>query len=162
MESYRRFRAWLEKNRDLGFELVRIYLGLGLFVKGIYFSTHVSQVLDLMGAHGSMDVGNVIIAHYVAMAHLAGGLLVACGFLTRIAAAAQVPVLIGAVVGVHFNEGLFQRSQNLEFAVLVLFLLVITAFHGGGRLSADARVFGTIKEQRRQEHQTEAAAGAKV
>lgn len=53
-----------------------------------------------------------------------------------LAAAVQVPILVGAVFLVHLREGLF-ASQNLEFALLVLFLLVLTVVHGGGGLSAD-------------------------
>ena len=37
----------------------------------------------------------MIISHYVVMAHLAGGLMLAAGLLTRLAALVQLPVLVG-------------------------------------------------------------------
>jgi uncharacterized membrane protein YphA (DoxX/SURF4 family) len=83
------------------------------------------------------DFAKYTVAHLIAFAHLAGGLLLAAGLLTRLAAAVQVPILVGAVFMVHMREGLFGASQNLEFTLLVLFLLVISVVVGGGRLSAD-------------------------
>lgn len=121
------------RNRDLVFEVIRIYLGLGLFAKGVYFASHIGVVMSLLND----DFFSVVLAHGIALAHLAGGLLLAFGLLTRIAAAVQVPILLGAVFGVHLREGLFGPAQNLEFALLVLFLLVLFVVAGGGRWSAD-------------------------
>lgn len=131
-----RLAGWLEENRDLAFELVRIYLGLGLFAKGVHFANNIGAAMDLVNK-GGLDVPGVALAHFVVVVHLGGGLLLAAGLMTRLAALLQVPVLIGAVAFVHFREGLFGPSQNLEFSALVLALLVLTAAHGGGRLSAD-------------------------
>ena len=36
------------------------------------------------------------------------------GFLTRLAAAAQIPILAGAVFFVHRKDGLFAMGQSLE------------------------------------------------
>ena len=126
----------LNRNRDLIFEFIRIYLGLGLFAKGVYFASHITVVMALVD-RGSLDFPSVMLAHFIALAHLCGGLLLAAGLLTRPAAAIQVPILLGAVFVVHLREGLFGPSQNLEFALLVLFLLVLTLAYGGGRWSAD-------------------------
>lgn len=136
LSQWAKLTRFVERNSDLTFEFIRIYLGLGLFAKGVYFAGHLGSVLTLV-EHGTLPVSGVIVAHYVAMAHLAGGLLLASGLLTRVAALAQVPVLLGAIFVVHLRDGLFGASENLEFAVLVLFLLVLTVVNGGGRLSAD-------------------------
>ena len=136
MSTLERIREFLNRNRDLAFEMIRIYLGLGLFAKGVYFAGHMEEVLVLVH-EGQLVVSANIMAHYVVVAHLVGGLMLAAGLATRLAAAVQVPVLVGAVFLVHIREGLFARAQNLEFAVLVLFLLVLAALVGGGRLSWD-------------------------
>ena len=81
-----------------------------------------------------------IVGHYVIIAHLVGGLFLAIGLFTRFAALLQIPVLFGAVFFVHRAEGLFTTSQNLEFSILVLFLLILIFFYGPGVLSLD-RVF---------------------
>jgi uncharacterized membrane protein YphA (DoxX/SURF4 family) len=74
--------------------------------------------------------------HYVAIAHLIGGLMLMFGVLTRIAAWVQIPVLAGAIL-MHRNEGLMTSGQSLELSTLVLFLLVTFAFAGAGPLSVD-------------------------
>jgi len=61
----------------------------------------------------------------------------------------QLPILIGAVFLVHLQEGLFTRHQNLEFSLLVLFLLVLVFIHGSGRWSVDYYVFQRQQEEHR-------------
>lgn len=122
--------------KEMIFEPIRIYLGLALFAKGVYFASHIGAVMSLLD-QGSLDVPRVVLAHVIAMAHLCGGLLLAAGLLTRLAAAVQVPILVGAVFFVHLRDGLFGASQNLELASLVLFLLVLSVVYGGGPWSAD-------------------------
>lgn len=51
----------------------------------------------------------------------------------------QLPILIGAVFLVHWNEGLLSANQSFEFSALVLFLLVLVCAFGSGRWSLDAR-----------------------
>jgi uncharacterized membrane protein YphA (DoxX/SURF4 family) len=72
---------------------------------------------------------------------LFGGAFLAIGFLTRIAALVQIPVLIGAVFVIHFHEGFFTKAQTLEFASLVLFILLLFIFYGSGPLSVDEIVY---------------------
>ncbi|MEX2382812.1 MAG: DoxX family protein [Opitutales bacterium] len=128
----------LEDNRDMFFELVRIYLGVALFVRGMVFFTYEGDAtfIDLVAANGWLS--HAFLAHYIIIAHLAGGLLLAVGLLTRLAALIQIPILFVAVFFVHFDEGLFAAGQNLELAALVLFLLVLVFLHGARRLSVDA------------------------
>lgn len=148
MSTMHRLFDWVEANRDVAFDLVRVYLGLGLFVRGWLFVSDTSRLVGLV----SMDAGTEAfvsggMAHYVALAHLGGGLLLALGLLTRIAALVQIPVLIGAVFFVHLNEGLLAAGQSLEFSALVLFLLAVIFFHGAGRLSLDYYIFEREQDQ---------------
>jgi uncharacterized membrane protein YphA (DoxX/SURF4 family) len=78
-----------------------------------------------------------MLAHYIPLAHIAGGALMLVGLGTRIAAIIQLPILVGAVFLVHLREGLFTRNQSLEFTALVLFLLIVYAIIGSGPLSVD-------------------------
>lgn len=136
MDRTNRLTDWLTQNRDLAFEAIRIYLGLGLFAKGVYFVGH-ADVVSSLARNGGFDLLGFALGHLVALAHLGGGLLLAAGLLTRLAALIQVPVLVGAVFFVHLREGVFGPTQNLEFSALTLALLVLAALAGGGRWSAD-------------------------
>jgi uncharacterized membrane protein YphA (DoxX/SURF4 family) len=132
--------AWLEQRREYCFEILRIYLGAGLFVKGVLFASDPEQMANYMH-DGRLDAFAAMVAHYVVLAHLVGGLMLCAGLLTRIAALANVPVLLGAVVFVHQREGLFTRTQGLEFALFVLVTLLLIAWHGSGRWSLDRVLF---------------------
>jgi len=46
---------------------------------------------------------------------LVGGAMLTIGFLTRLAAFVQIPILAGAVFIVHRQDGLFAMGQSLEF-----------------------------------------------
>src|SRR6185369_13810067 len=87
-------------------------------------------------------LGIGFLMHYVMVAHFVGGLLLVLGFLTRIAALVQIPILFGAVFFVHQKDGLFALGQSLEFSALVLFLLVLFTIAGAGKLSLDYVTFG--------------------
>lgn len=142
MSTANRLFDWIEAHRDVAFDLIRIYLGIGLFVRGWLFVADTSRFVELV----SMDAGTEAfvsggVAHYVALAHLGGGLLLALGLLTRAAALVQIPVLVGAVFFVHLGEGLLASGQSLEFSTLVLFLLVVIFLHGSGPLSLDYVLF---------------------
>ncbi|HEX5041904.1 MAG TPA: DoxX family protein [Candidatus Polarisedimenticolaceae bacterium] len=129
--------TWIAENGDVLFDLIRIYLGIGLFVKGIQFTWDDGYISNLLLQSGRLQVLSTAIAHYIPIAHIGGGLLLAMGFMTRTAVLFQLPILAGAVFLIHMQEGLFTRGQNLEFTALVLFLLLLILVHGPGRLSVD-------------------------
>jgi uncharacterized membrane protein YphA (DoxX/SURF4 family) len=136
MEQKHPVMEWVSANRDLLWELVRIYLGAALVIKGFAYMFHHRELAAAMEASGVPFAGPGF-AELVAMAHIAGGLMMTFGLLTRIGAIIQIPNLIGAVFFVHLKEGLFTQGGSLEFATLVLFLLCVIAVAGAGRLSID-------------------------
>ncbi len=141
MATTHRLIEWTDAHRDVAFDLVRMYLGIGLFVRGWLFITDSSTLMSLLADTGESTFISAALVHYVALVHLCGGLLMAFGLLTRVAALVQIPVLVGAVFLVHLDDGLLASGQSLEFSALVLFLLVMTFFHGSGRLSLDYYLF---------------------
>ena len=119
-------RRWTRERLDVGLDLVRGYLGAALCFRGVLLLSHpelvsgyVSQVRWFWPS---------ALAHYLIGAHLIGGLLLAIGMATRIAALAQLPALLAS-------------GQSLELASLVLFLLLVFAVFGSGRLSVDHYLF---------------------
>jgi uncharacterized membrane protein YphA (DoxX/SURF4 family) len=81
------------------------------------------------------------IAQYIVIAHLAGGLLILLGLVTRTAILFQIPILIGAVIYTPSAGPLpFYSSETL--AVFVLLLLLAFLFYGSGRFSADEYLKG--------------------
>lgn len=151
MLSLNRCRAWLHARPDVMLDLIRVFLGVALFFKGVYFMENREYLLKMMEDAGGWWFAPAVIAHYIVPAHLVGGLMLALGLLTRVAALAQLPVLVGAVFYVHMPRlsGLSQETigrQNLELSALVLFLTVLVLLHGAGRFSLD-HLIGKRSEQ---------------
>lgn len=142
-----KFLVWSESHREAWLDCIRIYLGLGLLARGLLLITNTSTgyFVDMLQHSGQTWLLTGLMLHYVMLAHFVGGALLTLGFLTRIAAAVQVPVLAGAVFIVHRKDGLFAMGQSLEFSALVLFLLLVFVVSGAGPLSVDRAVFGSAK-----------------
>jgi uncharacterized membrane protein YphA (DoxX/SURF4 family) len=140
MFRYRDAVDWINEHRAVALDLVRIYLGVGLFVRGVLFA-YQSQGVEVLVDLSKFSLASAALAHYVTFAHLLGGLMLAAGLLTRLAALFQIPILAGAVFLVHLPQGLLTADQSLEFAALVLFLLVVVFVFGPGEWSADRYVF---------------------
>ena len=137
MNTLAHIQNGLDAHKERAFDLLRIYLGLGLFVRGVLFIADSSAYAELISGTATPTFESAALMHYVALAHLGGGLLMALGLLTRLAALIQIPILAGAVFFVHLPEGLTSADQSLEFAALVLVLLVLVFIYGSGKWSVD-------------------------
>jgi uncharacterized membrane protein YphA (DoxX/SURF4 family) len=123
-------------NPGLGLDVLRVYLGIALFVRGAMFVAEPDVLTSYMSHTGHWFVP-LFVAHYVVSAHIAGGLLLALGLVTRWAALAQAPILLGAVVFVHWGEGLLSAGQSLELTALVFVMLLVIGVFGAGHFSLD-------------------------
>lgn len=139
MKDLEHTNHWIKVHGDLFIDLVRIYLGLGLFMKGLYFASHTDALETLMEQSGSLWFASATVAHFVILAHLAGGFFLAIGLVTRAAALVQIPVLAVAAFYVHLPKAFraIESRQNFEFTTLILFLLVLISIYGAGRWSVD-------------------------
>ena len=129
-------RLWIEKNRDLVWDALRMYLGLALFVKGLAYLATPNELAAIMESH-HVPLASSALAKYVAATHVAGGLALAFGVFTRLAALIQIPNVLGALLYVHLGNGLFSPAQTLELDALVLVILTLFAAGGAGRFSVD-------------------------
>lgn len=144
MEKLRQSFAWAESHPKVWLDCVRIYLGVGLFVRGVLIITNsrADFIQEMVQRTGQSWLISAALLHYVALAHFVGGAMLTVGLLTRIAAGVQIPVLAGAVLLIHRTEGLMTAGQSLEFSALVLFLLVVILVAGAGPLSVDGDKVG--------------------
>jgi putative oxidoreductase len=138
MNTVTRIEHWADTHHPRWIDYIRIALGLFIFFKGVMF---ISNTEALMGMMTTIDIGfvNMALAHYVAFAHLVGGLMIAMGLLTRFAIVFQLPILFFAVFFVNIQQGFLSVSNNLEFEIsLVTFiLLIVFLIYGSGKLSID-------------------------
>lgn len=131
--------VWCSSHLAWGYDLLRIYVGTLLFIKGIWFMRH-EEVLATMVQRLDMPYTGIALSHFVVISHLAGGFALAIGLLTRVAAAILLPNLLGALLFVHAQERLLSQAPNLELAGLVSVMLLTFLVFGAGPLSVDGRL----------------------
>ncbi|GMU85026.1 MAG: hypothetical protein AMXMBFR48_02680 [Ignavibacteriales bacterium] len=132
MNQYKKVTTWLSSRSDLAYPFIRIFLGIALLIRGIMLLINPEALTQLQGANQFYWSFS-----YVIILHIIGGILLAIGLATRIAAFLQIPVLFGAVFFIHLKQGLVVVEQSFELSVLVLVLLTIFFLFGGGGLSFD-------------------------
>ncbi len=120
-------------------DALRIYLGLALSLKGIYFITNMAELEGTLSE--GLGQGQTMLAWLVVFAHIIGGACLALGFVTRIAAGLNAIVLAGAVVvaltAATAETSLLGSDVNFQFAAFVLFSLLLLVWRGAGPLSLD-------------------------
>ena len=122
----------VERYSEVLFALMRFFIGL-------LYATHGAQKLfGFPGAHPMtgkplMLVGGII--------EFFGGLLIAFGLLTRIAAVLAAGEMAFAYFTVHAPGGFWPILNKGELAVAYCFAFLFIAAHGGGRYSLDHALF---------------------
>lgn len=151
-------------HEDYALDLIRIFLGVALFIRGVLFIADSSRIVDLVQLGDGEFLMPSVLMYVAILAHLLGGLMLAVGLLTQIAALFQIPVLLGAVYISTIRGGLVGPDQSLELSALVLFLLVILFVFGAGRVSVDYMLFGpgSMSEDEHLERRRVAAAALKA
>lgn len=138
METIAKFESWADKHHPQWIDFLRVVLGLFILYKGILFISNTGELMDLM-KNKDLQFFNLGLAHYVAFAHLVGGFLIAVGLVTRFAILFQIPILLVAVFFVNIDSGFLSVSNNLEFelSLIVLILLLVFLIFGSGKFSLD-------------------------
>ena len=133
MNSVKELNKWANTHTYLPIDLLRVALGIFLFMKGISFITSIQYLADLISPIDKIG-GGMFLIHYIAPAHMVGGIMIVFGLLTRWAIIAQLPILIAAVIINFMGE---MQSQNLFLALITLAICVFFLFYGSGKHSAD-------------------------
>ena len=137
MDLIRRSETWkIEHSHSKILAGLRIILGLLLIYKGIYFAYHTGEIQSIL-ATSNFEFGTVAMAHYIVMIHFAGGIMIATGFLTRVAILFQLPILIGAVLFINAERGVFSIYSEYLLSVVVLLTLFFFLYYGSGMYSLE-------------------------
>ena len=83
---------------------------------------------------------SLLMALAAGLAELGGGLLMATGLLTSLAAVAIAVVMLNAIAAVHWRNGFWNTAGGYEFNLLVLAVAGAIAATGPGRFSLDAAI----------------------
>ena len=133
MGKIKSLNKWANAHTYYPLDLIRIALGVFLFIKGVDLMGNIEILMELVKPLQSI-VGGMVLVHYVAPAHFVGGLLIVFGLLTRWAVIAQLPILIGAVLINFLGE---MDTLNLVLSSVALLLCIFFLFYGSGKHSVD-------------------------
>ncbi|MDQ3292757.1 MAG: DoxX family protein [Bacteroidota bacterium] len=118
---------------------LRIILGLFLFVKGLMFLEHNTDVFYIFSTSQNL-VSMEKATLFTSIVHIIGGLMIAVGCLTRLSLLCQIPILLGAMLIVNPQRGVHLGNTELWLSILVTGLLVFFMVVGPGRYSVDHRI----------------------
>jgi putative oxidoreductase len=135
MNALQKIDLWNVKHHFVFMDILRFALGLILVLKGVKFAADPQEVRILL-VNGFFDPISIIFAHYIVMVHIAGGLMIMMGLLTRVSVVFQLPIVLGAVIFTG-HLALFSFYNAATQAILVFVLLLIFAFYGSGAHSVD-------------------------
>ena len=126
---------------EIGLLLLRSAIGLTLAAHGA------QKLFGWFGGYGLAGTGGFMEtlgfrpgrrqALMAGLAESGGGLLLALGFLTPVAAAAVVAVMIVAAVSVHLKAGFFVTTGGFEYNLVLAVAALAVAFTGPGARSVD-------------------------
>ncbi|GAB4035811.1 DoxX family protein [Spirosoma jeollabukense] len=139
MNLLHRVENWGDAHHPAWTDALRIVLGIILVLKGVSFISDTAYLMRLMGGL-HFQLFPVMAVHYVAFAHLVGGLLIALGCLTRLMAILQLPILVAAVFFVNIRQGFSPLNAELWLSLIVLILLMVFIVLGSGKFSMDEYV----------------------
>ena len=138
MNVVHKVEIWGDRHHPKFLDLVRIALGVFLFLKGVAFMENSAYLKDLIENQNIVNISPGVlmaIVYYVTFAHMVGGILIALGTLTRFASIIQIPIVLAAV----FLTGFFTSPINTLVwpSVTALILLVLFTIIGSGPWSLD-------------------------
>ena len=126
---------------ELGLLILRVVVGLTLVGHGT------QKLFGWFGGYGLAGTGSFfeqlgfrpgkVQAFFAGLAEAGGGLLLAAGLFTPIAAAAIISVMLVAIVSVHLGKGFFAQSGGYEYPLILGAAACALAFTGPGALSLD-------------------------
>ena len=132
-----KFTNWLTSiHAPVWVDPIRMAVGAFIFYKGMVFTSNFESFTTNIES-----VGWIFVAAHLAQAiifiHLVGGIILFLGAATRIMSLVNIPILVGALI---FNYKQMLMSHNymeFEMAIVILVLLTLVFFMGGGWLSLD-------------------------
>jgi uncharacterized membrane protein YphA (DoxX/SURF4 family) len=133
MISIDKISHWSIAHNPKWLAFVRVGLGITLIAKGLSFLYHPLSFHDLVTS--SLHINAVVVDYTIIWINIIAGFFILMGFLTRLASAIQIPLLLGAVFSVNASSSTFAFQNSLLLSVLILILLAVFFIEGDGPIS---------------------------
>ena len=136
-QQFNAIKRFVDLHHPRWMDIIRILLGIAIFIKGIYFIHNPEALLQIL-QNSKISGWTLIVEHHVAFTYLVGGILIAIGLITRIAIIFQLPVFFGSIFCCLTHRGFFSVFSDLTFSIIMFVLLIFFLIWGPGRFSVDA------------------------
>jgi putative oxidoreductase len=128
---------WSSKHHPKWLVVLRVVLGLCLFLKGFDFIQNSVELTGFFSATSYFSKATWLNTA-IPWIHLLGGSMIIVGLFTRLWSLVQIPILLGAILFVNTKTEIAAgESSNLMFPIIILILLVFFFVEGGGPISLD-------------------------
>jgi putative oxidoreductase len=127
---------WGDRHHPAALGVMRILLGIFLFLKGYYFMHNMAYLRWTIEDQHLINLSPFmlqVLMHYVIFVHLAGGVLITLGLLTRLSSILQLPVVISAIIFINIFKS--EPNNDLWLSIFACVLLAVFALIGSGPLS---------------------------
>lgn len=138
MNVIHRIETWGDSHHPRFLDIVRIALGVFLFLKGLGFMDNTAYLQSIIENQSDLTFSPFLLEaliYYVTFVHMVGGILIALGVLTRLSSLLQIPVVFGAVFFINILQSPF--NTDLVSSIVALILLIVFAVIGSGKLSLE-------------------------
>lgn len=133
MTTVRELNKWANAHTNFAVDTLRVLFGVFLFLKGVSFITEKEYLNELLSSFVGFG-SEMLLIHYIALAHMVGGVMIIIGFLTRWSIWVQLPIIICALV-INFIADF--NMQNFIQSAIALTLCFAFLLYGSGKHSAD-------------------------
>ena len=137
MSLLHQMNEWSSRHHPKWLVVLRVALGLCLFIKGFEFIQNSVELTSFFSATSYFQKAtwmNTVIP----WVHLLGGSMIVVGLFTRFWTLVQIPILLGAIFFVHTKTGVFAGESGPLFPLIILVLLIFFFVEGGGPISLDS------------------------
>lgn len=146
MKSIYELETWASRHYPKWLNFVRMALGLIIFFKGYVYIRDTETLMHIL-RNTEADMATLGMVHFIAFAHIFGGIFIALGLGTRVAVVFQLPILLGAVLFVNASKGFFAVNSELGFSLAVLVFLFIFLIYGSGKISLQQYILDQREKQ---------------
>jgi putative oxidoreductase len=136
MNTINKITSWGDSHHFAWMDFFRVVLGIFFIYKGIEFGHDPYEIQALVNTSNSNLFGFFYV-QIIPMIHIAGGLMITLGILTRWASAFQIPIVIGAIIlSLEKNQSMEMLPQ-IGVSLIVLVLLITFLILGSGPFSVE-------------------------
>lgn len=126
----------IQKVGSVASDTLRVTFGVIMLAVAVSFISDSNQLEQLLSGQ-RLPFVSFLLSHLIIASHLAGGVMLLFGFLTRIAAVMQLPILLGAFCFYMFGHVSAEEYTILQLSPVMLLAAFNIYMTGPGRWSVD-------------------------